>query len=121
TRWLSAAPGRPDFARERADRVTGGKSVILLGDPQQLDQPLKGSHPDGVAVSALQHVLGDHETIPAERAIFLEETWRLHPSVCPSRLSLSTKAACARARAAGSRASAARRPSTRRASGMSRS
>lgn len=58
------------------------KSVILLGDPQQLDQPLKGSHPDGVAVSALQHVLGDHETIPPERGIFLEETWRLHPSVC---------------------------------------
>lgn len=58
------------------------KSILLLGDPQQLDQPLRGWHPDGVAVSALQHVLVDHETVPAERGIFLEETWRLHPSVC---------------------------------------
>jgi len=58
------------------------KSVILLGDPQQLDQPLKGSHPDGVAVSALQHVLGDSQTIPDDRGLFLEETWRLHPAVC---------------------------------------
>jgi uncharacterized protein len=58
------------------------KNVILLGDPQQLDQPLKGSHPDGVAVSALQHVLGEHETIPDDRGLFLEETWRLHPRVC---------------------------------------
>ena len=34
--------------------------VVLLGDPQQLDQPQKGSHPDGVGVSALAHLLGRH-------------------------------------------------------------
>ena len=28
-------------------------SLVLLGDPQQLEQPLKASHPDGVGVSAL--------------------------------------------------------------------
>src|SRR5690606_32911596 len=33
------------------------KSLVLLGDPQQLEQPLQGSHPAGTAVSALQHVL----------------------------------------------------------------
>ena len=32
-------------------------SLVLLGDPQQLDQPQKASHPDGVGVSALEHVL----------------------------------------------------------------
>ena len=58
------------------------RSVVLLGDPQQLDQPLKGSHPEGTEVSALQHLLGDRATIPAERGLFLAETWRLHPSIC---------------------------------------
>ena len=41
-------------------------SIVLLGDPQQLDQPQQGSHPEGVAVSALEHLLGEHQTIPAE-------------------------------------------------------
>jgi uncharacterized protein len=58
------------------------KSIVLLGDPQQLDQPTQGSHPDGIAVSALQHVLGGHKTIPAERGIFLPLTWRMSPSLC---------------------------------------
>jgi uncharacterized protein len=58
------------------------KSVVLLGDPQQLDQPQKGSHPEGVDVSALQHILGEHQTIPADRGIFLPLTWRLAPSIC---------------------------------------
>ena len=58
------------------------RSTVLLGDPQQLDQPLKGSHPEGTEVSALQHLLGDRVTIPAHRGLFLAETWRLHPSIC---------------------------------------
>jgi predicted RecB family nuclease len=57
------------------------KSVVLIGDPQQLDQPMKGSHPDGVAVSALRHLLGEHDTIPAERGLFLADTYRLPPPV----------------------------------------
>ena len=56
-------------------------SVVLLGDPQQLEQPIKGSHPEGVAASALGHMLGDHLTIPERRGIFLPETWRLPPTI----------------------------------------
>ncbi len=59
-----------------------GQSVVLLGDPQQLDQPQQGSHPEGADVSALGHILGDHKTIPSDRGIFLPETWRLAPSIC---------------------------------------
>jgi len=59
-----------------------GKNLVLLGDPQQLGQPLQGSHPDGTDVSALQHILGAHETMPAERGLFLDNTWRLHPKIC---------------------------------------
>lgn len=58
------------------------RSVVLLGDPQQLEQPQQGTHPDGAEVSALEHVLGEHKTIPADRGIFLPETWRLAPSIC---------------------------------------
>lgn len=58
------------------------KTLILLGDPQQLDQPTQGTHPDGTGVSSLEHVLGGHHTIAADRGLFLEETWRLHPAIC---------------------------------------
>src|SRR5262249_54096049 len=58
------------------------RSLVLLGDPRQLEQPIQGTHPDGTAVSALEHVLGKDETIAADRGLFLEETWRLHPDLC---------------------------------------
>jgi uncharacterized protein len=57
------------------------ESIVLLGDPQQLDQPLQGSHPPGADRSALAHVLGDHDAMPAHLGLFLEHTWRLHPDV----------------------------------------
>ncbi len=60
----------------------GARSVVLVGDPQQLEQPIQGAHPDRVAVSVLQHVIGDAQTIAPERGLFLDETWRLHPAVC---------------------------------------
>ena len=56
----------------------GAKNVVLLGDPQQLEQPVRGSHPDGAAVSALEHLLGGAKTISPDKGLFLEKTWRLH-------------------------------------------
>jgi uncharacterized protein len=58
------------------------ESLVLLGDPQQLDQPLQGSHPPGAERSALAHLLGDRATMPPDRGLFLERTWRLHPAIC---------------------------------------
>jgi len=58
------------------------KSLVLLGDPQQLEQPIQGAHPEGAAASALEHVLAGHRTIPEDRGLFLEETWRLPPTIC---------------------------------------
>jgi superfamily I DNA and/or RNA helicase len=55
---------------------------VLLGDPQQLEQPMQGSHPEDTDVSALDHILAGHQTIDPERGLFLEETWRLHPEIC---------------------------------------
>ncbi|MBK8246976.1 MAG: AAA family ATPase [Gemmatimonadetes bacterium] len=57
-------------------------SLVLLGDPQQLNQPTKGSHPDGVGNSALHHVLGEHSVISPDVGLFLPVTWRLAPKVC---------------------------------------
>jgi hypothetical protein len=59
-----------------------GRSLVLLGDPQQLEQPLLGSHPPGAGRSALGHVLGAEAVIGEERGLFLADTWRLHPDVC---------------------------------------
>ncbi len=68
-----------------------GRSLVLLGDPQQLDQPLRGSHPPGAEKSALAHLLagdpgdagaGEHATMPPDLGLFLDRTWRLHPSIC---------------------------------------
>ncbi|MFN8036147.1 MAG: TM0106 family RecB-like putative nuclease [Acidimicrobiia bacterium] len=58
------------------------RSLVLLGDPQQLAQPSKGSHPPGAEASALAHLLGDDETMPADRGLFLDATFRMHPDVC---------------------------------------
>jgi len=55
---------------------------LLLGDPQQLDQPLQGAHPPGAEASALGHVLGKDSTMPPDRGLFLERTRRLHPDLC---------------------------------------
>jgi uncharacterized protein len=58
------------------------RRIVLLGDPRQLEQPMQGSHPEGTDVSALEHILHEHATIPSERGLFLAETWRLHPTIC---------------------------------------
>jgi uncharacterized protein len=57
------------------------RSLVLLGDPQQLEQPLQSSHPEGSEVSALYHVLDGHDTMPADKGLFLAETYRLHPDI----------------------------------------
>jgi AAA domain-containing protein/RNase H-like protein len=61
---------------------TAARSLVLLGDPQQLAQPSQGVHPPGAEASALEHVLAGRDTIPPERGVFLPTTWRMHPAVC---------------------------------------
>ena len=57
------------------------RSLVLLGDPQQLEQPLQSSHPEGSDVSALYHLSEGKDTLPADRGLFLSETYRLHPGI----------------------------------------
>jgi uncharacterized protein len=59
------------------------QSLILFGDPAQLEQPQRGVHPPGAGVSALEYLIGDEaRTMPRELGVFLPKTWRLHPSLC---------------------------------------
>jgi predicted RecB family nuclease len=95
TSWLWS---RPDFAGavdvlvvDEAGQLSlanavavspAARSMVLLGDPQQLDQPLQGTHPPGAEASALGHVLAGESTMPPDRGLFLARTRRLHPDLC---------------------------------------
>jgi superfamily I DNA and/or RNA helicase len=61
---------------------TASRNLVLLGDPLQLAQVSQGAHPDGSAVSVLEHLLGEDGTIPPRRGVFLDHTRRMHPDVC---------------------------------------
>jgi predicted RecB family nuclease len=95
TAWLWSRPELADavdvlfvdeagqFALANALAVApAARSLVLLGDPQQLEQPLQGSHPPGAERSALGHVLGAGTVIDDAAGLFLATTWRLHPDVC---------------------------------------
>ena len=57
-------------------------NLVLLGDPQQLERPVKGSHPEGTEKSALEHLLNGRKTISEEMGFLLPESFRLHPEIC---------------------------------------
>jgi predicted RecB family nuclease len=57
------------------------KNLILLGDPQQLEQPQRGAHPEGSDVAALTYLLNGHPTMPEGNGLFLGVTRRLHPAI----------------------------------------
>jgi uncharacterized protein len=95
TAWLFSDPdldGKLDYLFideagqvSLADAVamsTCARNVVLVGDPQQLGQVLQGSHPQGTGTSVLEHLLAGEATVPPDRGLFLERTFRLHPDVC---------------------------------------
>jgi predicted RecB family nuclease len=61
---------------------TAARTLVLLGDPLQLAQVTQGTHPDGSGASVLEHLLGEAQTIPEDRGLFLGQSWRMHPDVC---------------------------------------
>ena len=60
---------------------TAAKSIVLVGDPNQLPMVSQGVHPDWASGSALKHLVGDAITVPPDRGLFLDVTRRLHPSI----------------------------------------
>jgi uncharacterized protein len=62
-----------------ASRAT--QNIILLGDPQQLEQPQRGAHPEGSGVAALTHLLEGQSVMPPEKGLFLNVTRRIGPEI----------------------------------------
>ncbi|MCW2739663.1 MAG: hypothetical protein JWR45_85 [Blastococcus sp.] len=59
----------------------GARSMVLLGDPQQLAQPTQAVHPGESGASALEHLLDGALTIPSDRGVFLDRSYRMHPDL----------------------------------------
>ena len=83
-RSTSSSSTRPGRCRSPTPSpcAHGARSVVLLGDPQQLAHVSQGTHPHGSGASVLAHLLGEHDTVAAGRGVFLDRTWRMHPDVC---------------------------------------
>ena len=94
TGWLFA---RPEFDRafdvlfvDEASQMslanavaigTCARSIVLIGDPNQLPMVTQGVQPGGAAASSLEHLVGEADTMPPERGLFLETSRRMHPDV----------------------------------------
>ena len=90
--WASAAPevlldtmvideaGQVSLA-DALNASMAARNVVLLGDPQQLPMVTQGTHPAGTDRSILQHLLGDTETVPPDRGIFLDSSFRMQPGI----------------------------------------
>ena len=95
TAWLFARPehrgaldilfideaGQYSLANATAAALAA-KSLVILGDPQQLPQVNQANHPGGSGASALGHILGEANTLSPEEGVLLTESWRMHPDVC---------------------------------------
>lgn len=94
TSWLFARPEFAGFVHTLivdeagqvalADVVAVGhatRNLVLLGDPNQLPQVSQGAMPEQAKASVLGHLLGEETTVPRDRGIFLERTWRLRPEL----------------------------------------
>jgi uncharacterized protein len=96
TAWLWAKDDTRDFRVDTlfvdeagqtslADAIAvaqGARNIVLLGDPQQLAHVSQGTHPRRSGVSVLEHLLGERDTVPADRGVFLDRSYRMHPEVC---------------------------------------
>ncbi|HEY8281509.1 MAG TPA: TM0106 family RecB-like putative nuclease, partial [Leifsonia sp.] len=65
------------------------RSLLLLGDPQQLPQVSQGRHPEPVDGSALGWVSDGHDVLPPEFGYFLAESRRMHPALAHAVSTLS--------------------------------
>ncbi len=58
------------------------RSLVLVGDQMQLPQPVQGVHPGETGLSSMDYAMQHHATVPPDRGILLNVSWRMHPHVC---------------------------------------
>ena len=68
---------------------TCAKNLILVGDQNQLEQPIQGIHPNDSGMSVINYYLKKdenseeiHAVVPEDKGVFLDRTHRLHPKIC---------------------------------------
>lgn len=57
------------------------KNIVLMGDQQQLSQPIEGSHPYRTGESILDYYLDGAKTIDDKLGLFLNRTYRMHDKI----------------------------------------
>ncbi|MDA7437485.1 TM0106 family RecB-like putative nuclease [Synechococcus sp. AH-601-P06] len=57
------------------------KSILLVGDQQQLAQPSQADHPGDSGQSCLEYWMDGASVVPADRGVFLSTSWRMEPSL----------------------------------------
>ncbi len=57
------------------------KSILLVGDQQQLAQPSQADHPGDSGQSCLEYWMDGVSVVPANRGVFLSTSWRMEPSL----------------------------------------
>jgi uncharacterized protein len=58
------------------------RNIVLVGDQMQLPQPVQGVHPGESGLSCLDYLMKDRATVPPDRGILLDVSWRMNPAVC---------------------------------------
>jgi len=62
--------------------ATSADNLVLIGDQMQLSQPMRAKHEGYAKMSSLDFILGDDDTISADKGIFLNVTRRLNKKIC---------------------------------------
>jgi predicted RecB family nuclease len=57
------------------------RSILLVGDQQQLAQPSQADHPGDSGLSCLEYLMEGAHVVPADRGVFLATSWRMEPSL----------------------------------------
>lgn len=58
------------------------RNIVLIGDQMQLAQPVQGVHPGQSGQSCFEYLVQGEPTVPPERGILLDVSWRMHSDVC---------------------------------------
>ena len=58
------------------------KNIVLIGDQNQLDQPVQAVHPGESGLSALTYYTSGKTTISEDKGVFLPLSYRMHPAIC---------------------------------------
>jgi hypothetical protein len=57
------------------------RTILLVGDQQQLAQPSQADHPGESGLSCLEYLMQGAHVVPVERGVFLSTSWRMEPSL----------------------------------------